>query len=71
MPTLITGTLPKAALLPNTDAPRSVGGGSSKRSSVASEIQLDPEIRGTFSNEDVDLIEEQLGVSLEGICESI
>ncbi|XP_075259670.1 centrosomal protein of 41 kDa-like isoform X2 [Convolutriloba macropyga] len=65
VPTLITGTLPKAALVSNTDTSRSVVGGS-KKGSVASEIQLDPEIREHFSIDDVDQIEEELGNSMEG-----
>ena len=52
--------------MPNpTDSARP--GAGSKKSSVASEIQLDPEIRVELSADDVDLIEEQLGNSLEGL----
>ena len=66
VPALITGCLPKAALVPNPAADSARSGAGSKKTSVASEIQLDPEIRVEFSADDVDMIDEQLGNSLEG-----
>ena len=66
MPTLITGTLPKAALVFNENTARPAKGGGSKKGSVASEIQLDPVIRSEFSSDDIDRIEDELGNTLEG-----
>ncbi|XP_063720007.1 centrosomal protein of 41 kDa-like isoform X2 [Symsagittifera roscoffensis] len=66
VPTLITGTLPKAALVFNENTARPAKGGGSKKGSVASEIQLDPVIRSEFSSDDIDRIEDELGNTLEG-----
>jgi centrosomal protein CEP41 len=62
-PSMITGTLPKAAMQPPPDSGRTSK--RSSQSSTVSEIQLDPEMRTTFTRHDVDRLEDELGLALE------